>query len=64
MSAILKGHELTGVTGTASLGNIPTIDGTGRISAVEDVLMGQERFKGGCVAAMATLTTHTITAMG
>lgn len=64
MSAVLKGHELPRVTSTASLGNIPPMHGTGRISAVEDVLMGPERFKGGGVAAMATLTTHTITTMG
>ena len=64
MSAVLKGHELTRVTGTTSLGNIPTMNGTGRISAVENVLMGLERFKGGCVTAMATLTTHTIATMG
>ncbi len=63
MSAVLKGHELTRVTGTASWGNIPTINGTGRISALEDALMGPERFKGSCIAAMATLTTHKITTM-
>ena len=64
MSAVLKGHELTRVTGTASLGDIPTMNGTGRIPAIEDVAMGHERFKGSCVASMATLTTHTITTMG
>jgi hypothetical protein len=64
MSAILKGYELPRVTGTASLGNIPRINGTRRISAVQDVLMGPERFEGCFVAAMATLTTHKITTMG
>lgn len=59
MSAVLKSHELPRVTSTASLGNVPPMHGTGRISAVEDILMGPERFKGSCIAAMATLTTHT-----
>jgi len=56
--ALLKRDEWTSVARTAGGGQVAPVHGARRVSTIEDVSMGDTRFEGRGITAVALLTSH------